>query len=1147
MIPQFRMRRNPQPSAWFFSHSISTGLRHCWHLLAMLFVFAISFQSQAIDSSILTPPLFQVEANHKLPGKEVLKLEIDQQGFIWVGTRRGVFRFDGYEYQPLESANKLDLSKLHVRALLADGQILWIGTMTQGVYRVDLSTWQATHFARNPGMSGSIGGSQVNAIKKDRNGKLWFAHDRGLDSWSEQSAQFTPYLSLDKPDDRYHNYLLDIEFDAEGKLWLSTAMGLASMDMGAAGFRLFANEGEMLHRVVLRRLYLASDNRLWLTSQNQGSYILSPDSGRVLQLEQDESSAAHKVINTGIAETLEADGSRRIWLSGTKGVELRDGKTGKLIKHLQGNLLDHHGLAGDVVYSITSSPSGTLWLGVLGVGLQFHPPQAQGFSLIDRFAPALKELFSSNIHQVLNLGADELLVLTEQQASRVNLSTGLIAPFSDDVKVQQKLLVAAIKDHQDNFWFGGDSGNLITTSADGHWRNELQLPLTKNDGVFVKSLALGQEQELWAGTDRGLVRVSLDNLSMSPLKNADGSRFISFVRCLYLDEQNRLWVGTQGGLGLVMPGADTVNLFSREQATEGSLRHNQINQILGDSQGNLLITHPEGIDRLSSSELEKLTVTPEPMSSSGSDKNVAVLRFSPFANDITAQMIQPARLVALPTGQLWLGNTHLLDENGLLLAQFGEREGALDLGWSRSSPLLDDHSFAYASNNSMQLISTKARPQSIPDATVAITHIQLGSVDMPFDPLSPGLVVGADDQRFSVRFASPDASSLGKVDYRYRLDGYDNDWLAAPEDMRLARYTALPPGEYRLHLQARAQGGDWGPELLLNVSKVPNYYQTLWFQLLMATLLLALLYGLFRWRLARARAQQLAQFEHRDALRKAEMLSELMEQKNRMLAEVGHDLRTPLAMIKVQLEAMQDGLLQSSDATFESMANSLGNLNRMVGDIVQLSAEEGTNLAMSKAHLKLLPLIEEQITGFRPLMAQKGIRVSFSNNCQPELLPEPAVFADKARLEQVLGNLLKNSYKYTNHGGQVQLLLAMSPSHLPQEPQILGASQQAWVTLRIDDSAPGVAAEEYERLFDRLYRASNTGDADKAETASGSGLGLWICQSIIRAHGGTITASPSPLGGVAIEIQLPLSIPISAKQPSLPATGSITDASQHSA
>ncbi|QYJ76452.1 two-component regulator propeller domain-containing protein [Shewanella sp. FJAT-52076] len=1135
---------------------MSTRVRHGWYLLAVALIFTFSLHAHAIEPSLFTPPLFQVEANHKLQSKEILKLETDPQGFIWVGTRRGVFRFDGYEYLPLESANNPALSKLHVRSLLADGQFLWIGTMTQGVYRVDLSTRQSTQFARSPETPGSIGGNQVNAIKKDRNGRLWFAHDRGLDSWSEQSAQFTPYLSLDKPDDRYHNYLLDIEFDAEGKLWLSTAMGLAWMDKGAAGFALFASEGELLHKVVLRRLYLASDNRLWLTSQNQGTYLLSPATREVL-LSEGDGDETRKVINTGIAETFEADGSRRIWLSGTRGVEIRDGESGRLIKHLQGNLLDPQGLAGDLIYSITNSPSGTLWFGVLGVGLQYHPPQARGFSLIDRFAPALKDLFSTNIHQVLNLGEDELLVLTEQQASRLNLSSGHTAPFSDDAKVQQKLLVSAIKDSEGNFWFGGDSGNLIATTADGHWLNELQLPLTKNDGVFVKNLALGQEPVLWAGSDRGLVRVSLDDLTMSPLKNADGSRFISFVRCLYLDGQNRLWVGTLGGLGLVAPGSDTVNIFSNEQATEGSLRHNQINQILSDSQGNLLITHPEGVDRLSSGELEKLTATfarmPAPgfaeeasgLDKAAPEKDAAVLRFSPFAKDITDRMTVPARLVALPTGNLWLGNTHLLDKNGLLLAQFGEREGALDLGWSRSTPRLGNNSFVYATNNSMQLISTEARPRPGHDATVAITQIQLGSVDIPFDLQAPGLVVGADDQRFSVRFASPDASSLGKVDYRYRLDGYDNDWLTAPEDMRLARYTGLPPGNYRLRLQARVQGADWGPELQLKVSKAPKYYQTLWFQLPLAALLIAMLYGLFRWRLAHARRQQLAQFEHRDALRKAQMLSELMEQKNRMLAEVGHDLRTPLAMIKVQLEAMQDGLLQSSDATFESMANSLGNLNRMVGDIVQLSAEEATNLAMSKEHLKLLPLIEEQITSFRPLLAQKGIGVSFT--CEPELPPETTVFADKARLEQVLGNLMKNSYKYTNQGGQVQLSLTVSPSHAPQEAQPADASLDAWVTLSIQDSAPGVAADEYSRLFDRLYRASNVGDADRAETASGSGLGLWICQSIVRAHGGTITASPSPLGGVAIEIQLPLSIQSSARDPFLPATPSKPNASEHSA
>ncbi|NMH66333.1 two-component regulator propeller domain-containing protein [Shewanella salipaludis] len=1063
--------------------------------LALLWLTCLLFSGQApaYSAGLFTPPLFSVEANRKLPNKEILKLETDARGFIWVGTRRGVYRFDGYEYQPLKAVNGLELSKLHVRSLLADGNFLWIGTMTQGVYRVDLTSLQATRFSRAPDAPGTIGGNQVNAIKKDRQGRLWFAHDYGLDRWDWASASFQPFRSLDKPSERYYNYLLDIEFDANDDMWLSTAMGLATLAKGTDSFALFAHEGELLHKVVLRRLLLASDGRLWLASQNQGSYILDPVTREVIHVNEGDDRG--NAINTGIAETFGADGSRRIWLSGTKGVEMRDGKTGRLIKLLQGNLSDRHGLAGDIVYSITSSASGTLWLGVLGEGLQYHPPQAAGFAFFDRFSPTLKDLFSSFIHDVVNMGKGELLILTEQQAARLNLNDGSLSPFSSDERTLQKLLVTGVKDNRGEYWFGGDSGNLVHTNAKGEWLQELALPLTKNQGTFVKSLALGPDGVLWAGSDRGLVKVSLSNQDVWPLKNADGSPFISFVRCLFLDRQNRLWVGTQGGLGLVLPGADKVTMFKRISGTDGSLRHNQINQILSDSHGNLLVVHPEGIDKLTPANINAVALA---MGQSQDKDSGALPYFSPFAEGITAGMTEPARLLALADGRLWLGNSYLLDTNGKLLAKFREQEGALDLGWGRNNVPVSDRQFVHVTSNSMLLVDNNASPSPSTPAAVAITQLQFGSKALPFDPLEPILDVGADEQQFSVHFASPGATAPDEVEYRYRLDGYDRDWLSAPADIRLARYTSLSPGDYLLRLQAREQGANWGPELPLKVSIAPKYHQTLWFRLLVAAIIFSGLYGLFRWRLAHGRRRQLAQFERRDALRKAEMLSELMEQKNRVLAEVSHDLRTPLAMIKLQLEAMQDGLLQSSDATFESLINSLGNLNRMVGDIVQLSAQEGANLAMSKQPMDLGQLLEAQLAAFTPLLAQKGISASLVRDTK-----EPQfILADKDRLEQVLGNLLKNSYRYTAMGGRVRLSLKA------------GAKE---IEIRIEDSAPGVPETELERLFERLYRGSSAEGSDE----SGSGLGLWICRAIIQAHGGVIAAVASPLGGLSVSILLP--------------------------
>jgi two-component system, OmpR family, sensor histidine kinase BaeS len=114
-----------------------------------------------------------------------------------------------------------------------------------------------------------------------------------------------------------------------------------------------------------------------------------------------------------------------------------------------------------------------------------------------------------------------------------------------------------------------------------------------------------------------------------------------------------------------------------------------------------------------------------------------------------------------------------------------------------------------------------------------------------------------------------------------------------------------------------------------------------------------------------------------------------------------------------------------------------------------------------------------------------------------------AVVWDNTRIEQLLGNLLENSLRYTDAPGQVLLTRSRTPERMQ---------------IDIDDSAPGVPASDMPRLFEPLYRA----DAARSRHRGGSGLGLAICEAIVRSHGGHISASPSALGGLRVSISLPL-------------------------
>ncbi len=1040
-----------------------------------------------LHPSLFAPPIFTVSANRYLPNKQILKLEQDERGFIWVGTRGGVYRFDGYTYEKLMPSNaSVDLSNVYVRALAAYGNYLWIGSMSSGAYRVDLRTLHTTHFIHDPQNPLSLGGNQVNGIERSSNGAIWLAHSFGLDRFDDASNHFNHFFSQDAPKDRYYNYLLDLEFDSNGKLWLSTAKGMARFQSELDSFSLFNQKNNSslksseLDGVVARRLFLASDGRLWLATQKQGSYIIEPDQLQVKKL--DGTKDRDDVVNTAIAETINGSNNRReIWISGMTGIEIRDADSGELLKVLRGNAINKFGLHGDTVYPIMRSSSGLIWLGVNDEGLQFFNPDTSNFLYMDRYSTKLQPLFSAFINKVIPVNEKEVLVLTEKNAYRLNLLNGAVTLFLTGSQKLPEKLAGGLIDDSGVYWFGGGNGDLYQVSIDLDKVTPYVLPLTKNEGVFVRNIIEGQQNELWIGTDRGLVKLNRKTMTFHQLKNEDGSPFISYVRNLFVDSKNRLWIGTTSGLGVVHSGDDRVRFYSVEQRTDRTLSHNTIYQVIENQQGKILVYTRSGIDRLVSDVSEKIL-------------------FEPFARQATEHLNTEDRLVQMNDGHYWLGMQFILGKDGQIISRFSEPDGALESGRGNDSFLFNAQYLMRVTPGWIMLMEQKGYKVPEYQSQSLVTEVMIGSQKQRFDFSNPGIHLVASDDQFSVRFASRDFSAPELNQYRYKLVGYDKEWVSTPADIRQAKYTALPPGRYELLLQSSNRNGVWqSTPLAIKVTVEPKYYQTLWFQGLIVLTLLLLSFLTFRWRLAIAQKKQQEIFEKKEAIQRAEMVTELMEQKNRMLAEVTHDLRTPLATIKVQLEAMQDGVLQANEKSYESLQNRLSSLNHLVGDLYQLSLIETNALTLNRQSICINDLLFDTVKAFEPMLNQKNLTLEYTDHSSGRL----RIQADKDRLVQVFSNLLKNSCRYTDSGGKVCVSIRQVDDS---------------VIIIFEDTAPSISRDECQKIFERLYRAKST----EQSGVSGSGLGLWICQSIIQAHGGDISAEISTLGGLSITMHFEL-------------------------
>ena len=226
-------------------------------------------------------------------------------------------------------------------------------------------------------------------------------------------------------------------------------------------------------------------------------------------------------------------------------------------------------------------------------------------------------------------------------------------------------------------------------------------------------------------------------------------------------------------------------------------------------------------------------------------------------------------------------------------------------------------------------------------------------------------------------------------------------------------------------------------------------------------------------------------------------INEHMQQQQRFIADAAHELRTPLAVLRGELEAIQDGVRQFTPESVASLQAEVGTLTKLVDDLHQLSMSDEGALAYQKAPVDVINILEVISGAFRERFASRNLKIDLS-------LPDSAVvFGDKDRLMQLFNNLLENSLRYTDSGGGLH---------------ISGRQENGRFALTFADSAPGVQDAQLEKLFERFYRT----EGSRNRASGGSGLGLAICVNIVEAHNGTIRAAHSPFGGVSITVELPL-------------------------
>lgn len=369
---------------------------------------------------------------------------------------------------------------------------------------------------------------------------------------------------------------------------------------------------------------------------------------------------------------------------------------------------------------------------------------------------------------------------------------------------------------------------------------------------------------------------------------------------------------------------------------------------------------------------------------------------------------------------------------------------------------------------------------------------------------SQALTLPADARNISFEFTTLDYLHAKRTQYRYRLQGYQKEWVTLNEGENTAFFERLPSGHYTLEVKATDRYGSWSTDTAtLSLQRMPAWWETWWLRTLALVLLAALLLlAVYLWHHKQMRRRQL-QMEQR-----------LTEMKFQFFTNVSHELRTPLTLISTPLDAAMQRLhaLDEADADTTSYikkklqgaclhANELSALIDKLLDFRKLEMKEQT-LHLSNGDVTAF--LRSAVESFRPLAEKKGIALGV-------VVPQGALYMnfDADKLHHIMGNLLSNAVKFSQRGGSIVATVSQLPHKM--------------LEITVADTGAGIAPDDLPHIFERYYQARHT--------QGGTGIGLQLVETFCKMHGGSVTVESRLGHGSTFTVLIPTDLTTTHQTP----------------
>lgn len=1006
----------------------------------------------------------------------------DKKGFIWLGTKDGLNRFNGYAFKIFRNnpGDSLSIGSNFIRILFTDHNgTLYVGT-NKGLYRYNDTAENFT--AINAANAG------VRDIKMDNKGNLWYVLDLTLYKYNVKS----------KKQQQYNRSTFfeasSICTTSDGDVWISTSNGkLEKYDAERNAFTTFDVFSKSVAKTSkwIEKIYTDDQHYIFIGTSNNGVKLFDTKTNDYKDILTKNTDKTRIFARDFIQNTAE-----EYWIATESGIFVYNIKNGSYV-NLKKNYNDPYAISDNAVYTIFKDVEGGIWAGTYFGGVNHYSKKNAAFK---KYFPVNGEnsISGNAVREICQDQYGRLWIGTEDAGlNKLDPKTDIFTNYKPtgaktDINYYN---IHGLATSGNKLWIGSfehgiDLMDIQTGKVARHYDAQ-----TGNSGLlhnFVISICKTHSGEMLIGTVSGLQRY--DSLQDKFVMFPDMPK--SFVYNILEDSRQTIWVATIG---------DGVYYFNNKTNEKGNIRHetgnknslssDAVNSVFEDSYHNIwMATEGGGLCRYN---VAQKRITKVFNTKNGFPSNYVFKILEDSSKNLWVTTSKGLVKLNPATGNLQV----FTKANGLLSDQFNynsafkANDGKMYFGCLKGIISFNPNDFARSDYH----------------APLLITGFQVNNTELNINEKGSSLaksviytkkiILQHNESSFSIDFASLSFAAPEMSVYKYKMEGLDKEWIFLKTN-RKVYFTNLHPGKYIFSVKAANIDNIWNDkETILEIEILPPFWAgTPAFILytFLAIGLICYLFSSYHRKINEKNRRKMEIFEN-------EKQRQIYQAKIDFFTNIAHEIRTPLTLIKAPLERIvkKAGDYLDIGSNIKIMERNTNRLVQLTDQLLDFRRVETNKLRLNFEKANITEILTERFVSFKSVAEHENKKFELNTSGQ-----QLYAYVDIDAFTTILNNLFTNAVKYCYHKVYVCLLPV--------------GKNDAHFTFQLKNDGFLIPAEMKEKIFEPFYRINET----KKQT--GSGIGLALSRSLTELHNGKLYLEEPDNEMNTFTLTLPVCRPVNA-------------------